>query len=230
MHDDWVQCRRSLARTQATAANTSYEASLLREDLCALKRKAGQQGAKIKQVQQAHRSELQQAALDHESTLSELEKDMWCGASVEASLLCHPNAAAAASSYVPAVCSGKCVHISAQLLQGLMNPTMVAERLHAQKLPADAMVYAFTRANVCGTLPYSLLRALHSKLHQDASGDRQSLNLFYETWQLEHRMCRPQGYCPIPIYHDWACQMRGQQLQHLENASNNISGSEVESE
>ena len=111
----------------------------------------------------------------------------------------------------------------------MISSTMVAERLHARKLGADAMVYAFTRANACGTLSFSLLRALHSKLREDAAGNRQALNLFYKTWQQEHLTCR-KGCCPIPKYHDWACQMHGQQLQDLEDASSSDSEGETESE
>ncbi len=94
----------------------------------------------------------------------------------------------------------------------------VAERLLAsQQVQADALVFAFTRANKCKTLHISLLHMLHNGLRMASPSYREDLDLFYETWRLEHVACT-KGRCPIPEYHDWACQMRGQQLQDNDDA------------
>ena len=75
---------------------------------------------------------------------------------------------------------------------------------------------------MCNTPLPLPVASLHGRLCQDASGNRHALNLFYEAWRLEHRMCTT-----IP----WgACQMSGQQLQNFKDASHSDSESEAEKE
>ena len=78
VHNNLAQCRELLACTQATSDSRFHEAADFRRNLRRVKKQAAEQGVKIKQLQQTHKSELEQAVLDHKSTLSELEKDMWC--------------------------------------------------------------------------------------------------------------------------------------------------------
>ena len=90
-------------------------------------------------------------------------------------------------------------------------------------IQADAMVYAFTRADKEDrVLDTDILHALHRRLREIESAPLRGLHLFYETWNREHSNClvATGGVCPLTDLHDFACQMHGEERLLIESEFN----------